>query len=132
MKRFAEDTKELNKESSWWESIERIKPDEKPKELETTKKPSEKELRKKLKKQIKEEKKRKRQKRHRYSSSSSSDSDKKEAKRQKLELLRKERLDRELAEQKRVRQLVGEGDKEQKTREPTYSNQFNPDFVRRR
>lgn len=133
MKRFAEDTKELSKETSWWEKIDRIKPEEKRQEpvKEATK--SDKELRKQIKRQIKEEKKRKKQKkRRRHSSNSSSDSDKKEAKRQRLEVMRKERLERELAEQRRVRQLIGETVQEDKLKEPTYSNQFNPDLVRRR
>lgn len=138
MKRFAEDTKELNRESNWWEKIERTESESRPQEkMSSESKKSDKELRRRLKKQIKEEKKRKKkakkQRHHRSSSSSSdSDSEKKELKRQKLEVLRKERLERELAEQKRVRQLLGENVKEERPREPTYSNQFNPDLVRRR
>jgi exonuclease VII large subunit len=136
MKRFAEDTKELTGATSWWEKIDRAEPDPKVEVKPETPKKSEKELRREVKRQIKEEKRKKKaKKRRRHSSSSSSDSEKEEAKKRKLEALRKERLERELAEQQRVRQLVREekpiSDAE-KERRYTYSNQFNPDLVRRR
>lgn len=96
MKKFAEDTMELNGSKNWWETYERIDPEEERKKKQKT---VEKEQEKQ--KKVKKSKKKHRKRRH----SSSSDSDDGEAKKRRLEQLRAERLARENAEKEREKKL---------------------------
>ncbi|KAI6202931.1 Cir-N domain-containing protein [Aphelenchoides besseyi] len=141
MKRFAEDTHDLSGETHWWQKIERIRPEPQDDVGPSTKpkRKSEKEIRREVRRQLKAERKeKKKKKRRRRDSSSSSDNDEREAKKRRLEQLREERRERERIEQKRTQQLLNpkaepvDVEPQIKKQRPTYSDQFNPEFVRRR
>ncbi|CAD5206928.1 unnamed protein product [Bursaphelenchus okinawaensis] len=93
MKKFAEDTNEITGTKHWWESIERIKPEEEQPKKKT-----------KEHKVEKKEKKKKKKRKRRYSSSS--DEDSAEAKKKRLQAMREERIRREEAEKQREAKFV--------------------------
>lgn len=90
--------------------------------------------RKRKKKKKLNSKKKQREKRHRRHSTSSEDEQQKSAK-MNLEKMRQQRLDREKVEREKANRLVfGEPEKEKskedKSRAPKYSSQFNPELAR--
>lgn len=160
MKRFAEDTKELTGGTNWWETldrslapsivdsavIKRAPPLQAKKEVKSERKKErneskdEKRKRKSYRADKKAHKKKHRhRKRSSSSSASSSDEESRVAKKQRLDMLRKERVERERAEQHRVAELLNPSAAQKPKSEPfkeppppDSSSRFHPELCRRR